>query len=136
MFIRNVFLILKVFQLFLGIEKKFFFITSVQGFLDSCYKVNITLKWNLLKNSFPKKTKIDLTYLNRCKNPKNTITIIYKKNYCSSVSKLCQVFITPWTEAHQTSLTYLRLLIFSWQSWFQLVIHLAQSFPWCTLHIS
>ena len=31
---------------------------------------------------------------------------------------------------------YLRLLIFSLQSWFQLVIHPAWHFTWCTLHIS
>ena len=31
---------------------------------------------------------------------------------------------------------YLRLLIFSQQSWFQLVIHPAQHFEWCNLHIS
>ena len=34
------------------------------------------------------------------------------------------------------SSAYLRLWYFSWQSWFQLVIHLAQHLPWCTLHIS
>ena len=33
------------------------------------------------------------------------------------------------------SCTYLRFWYFSWQSWFQLVIHLAQHFTWCTLHI-
>ena len=32
------------------------------------------------------------------------------------------------------SSAYLRLLYFSWQSWFQLVIHPAQHFWWCTLH--
>ena len=34
------------------------------------------------------------------------------------------------------SSAYLRLLIFSRQSWFQLVLHPAQRFSWCTLHIS
>ena len=34
------------------------------------------------------------------------------------------------------SSAYLRLLIFSWQSWFQLVLHSALPFSWCTLHIS
>ena len=34
------------------------------------------------------------------------------------------------------SSAYLRLLIFPWQSWFQLVFHPAQHFTWCTLHIS
>ena len=34
------------------------------------------------------------------------------------------------------SSAYLRLLIFSWQSWFQLVLLPAQHFAWCTLHIS
>ena len=34
------------------------------------------------------------------------------------------------------SSAYLRLLYFSWQSWFQLVLHPAWPFTWCTLHIS
>ena len=34
------------------------------------------------------------------------------------------------------SSAYLRLLIFLWQSWFQLVIHPVRHFTWCTLHIS
>ena len=34
------------------------------------------------------------------------------------------------------SSAYLRLLFFSWQSWFQLVFHPAQHFAWCTLHIN
>ena len=34
------------------------------------------------------------------------------------------------------SSVYLRLLIFPQQSWFQLVIHPAWHFVWCTLHIS
>ena len=34
------------------------------------------------------------------------------------------------------SSAYLRLLIFLQQSWFQLVLHPAQRFSWCTLHIS
>ena len=35
------------------------------------------------------------------------------------------------------SFAYLRFLgYFSWQSWFQLVIHSAWYFKWCTLHIS
>ena len=33
------------------------------------------------------------------------------------------------------SSAYLRLLIFSWQSWFQLMLHPAWHFPWCTLHM-
>ena len=33
------------------------------------------------------------------------------------------------------SSAYLRLLIFSWQSWFQLVLHPAWLFTWCTLQI-
>ena len=33
------------------------------------------------------------------------------------------------------SFAYMRLLIF-WQSWFQLVLHPAQHFAWCTLHRS
>ena len=34
------------------------------------------------------------------------------------------------------SSAYLRLLIFLWQSWFQLVLRPAQGFSWCALHIS
>ena len=34
------------------------------------------------------------------------------------------------------SFACLKLLYFSWQSWFQLVFHPAQHFTWCTLHIS
>ena len=34
------------------------------------------------------------------------------------------------------SSAYLRLLIFLWQSWFQLVLPPAQCFSWCTLHRS
>ena len=34
------------------------------------------------------------------------------------------------------SSAYLRLLIFSWQTWFQFVLHPAQHFAWCALHIS
>ena len=34
------------------------------------------------------------------------------------------------------SSAYLRLLIFSLQSWFQLVLHPVWHFTWCTLHIS
>ena len=33
------------------------------------------------------------------------------------------------------SFAYLRLLIFLWQSWFQLVNHPAWHFTWCTLHM-
>ena len=34
------------------------------------------------------------------------------------------------------SSAYLRFWYFSWQYWFQLVIHPAWQFSWCTLHIS
>ena len=34
------------------------------------------------------------------------------------------------------SSAYLKLLIFAWKSWFQLVTHPAQHFAWCTLHRS
>ena len=34
------------------------------------------------------------------------------------------------------SSAYLRLLVFSWKSWFQLVLHSSWHFAWCTLHIS
>ena len=33
------------------------------------------------------------------------------------------------------SSSYLRSLIFFWQSWFQLVLHPTQSFSWSTLHV-
>ena len=36
-----------------------------------------------------------------------------------------------WCHLHIWSYWY-----FSWQSWFQLVLHPAQHFSWCTLHIS
>ena len=36
-----------------------------------------------------------------------------------------------WNHLHIWSCWY-----FSWQSWFQLVIHLARHFTWCTLHRS
>ena len=34
------------------------------------------------------------------------------------------------------SSAYLKLLIFSQQSWFQLVLHTVWPFTWCTLHVS
>ena len=34
------------------------------------------------------------------------------------------------------SSAYLKLLIILWQSWFQLMLHPAQCFSWCTLHRS
>jgi len=34
------------------------------------------------------------------------------------------------------SSAYLRLLIFLWQSWFQLLLHPAQHFTWCTVQFS
>ena len=34
------------------------------------------------------------------------------------------------------SSAYLRLFIFSQQSWFKLVLHPAQNFSWCTLHFN
>ena len=34
------------------------------------------------------------------------------------------------------SSAYLRLLVFSWQSWFQLLLHSAQHFSWYSLHRS
>ena len=41
-----------------------------------------------------------------------------------------------WSDlAAAAASVYLRLLIFSWQSWFQLVLHPAQHFTLCTLHI-
>ena len=60
------------------------------------------------------------------------------------LSWLC-FFILPF-HPHQGALCFLPLewyhlhiwgcWYFSWQSWFQLVIHPAQDFTWCTLHIS
>ena len=67
-----------------------------------------------------------------------------------------RLFATPWTAAYQASLPwdfpgkstgvcchcllhYLHIWgywYFSWQCWFQLELHQAQHFSWCTLHIS
>ena len=49
-----------------------------------------------------------------------------KRLFCSSSLSATRV----------VSSAYLRLLIFLWQSWFQLVLHPAECFSWCTLHIS
>ena len=43
---------------------------------------------------------------------------------------------SPLSAIRVVSSAYLRLLIFSRQSWFQLVLHPAQRFSWYTLHIS
>ena len=62
---------------------------------------------------------------------------------------LSQLFHSPFTfikrlvssSSHFLPLKWYHLHIwdcwyFSWQSWFQLVIHPSQHFAWCTLHIS
>ena len=53
----------------------------------------------------------------------------------SSVPGILQAQILEWV-AISFSTAYLRLLIFLQQSWFQLVLHPAYRFSWCTLYIS
>ena len=66
-----------------------------------------------------------------------------------NVEFLSQLFHSPLSFSSRGSLVLLRFLpwgwchlhiwgywYFSWQSWFQLVIHPARHFTWCTLHIS
>ena len=52
--------------------------------------------------------------------------IFIKRLFCSSLLPSIRV----------VSSVYLRFWYFSWQSWLQLVLHPAQHFSWCTLHIS
>jgi len=55
----------------------------------------------------------------------------------SSFTFIKRVFSSSLLSAIRVvSSAYLRLLIFSWQSWFQLVLLPAQHFSWCTLHLS
>ena len=62
---------------------------------------------------------------------------------------LSQLFHSPLSHSSRDSLVPLCFLplewyhlhiwgcwYFSWQSWFQLMTHPAQHFPWCTLHLS
>ena len=66
-----------------------------------------------------------------------------------NVEFLSQLFHSPLSFSSRGSLVLLRFppwgwchlhiwgyWYFSWQSWFQLVIHPARHFTWCTLHIS
>ena len=55
----------------------------------------------------------------------SSFTFINRLLSCSSLSAIRVV-----------SSAYLRLLLFLSQSWFQLVLHPAQHFAWCTLHIN
>ena len=51
----------------------------------------------------------------------------------SSRDSLVLLYILPYMWYHLCIWDY---WYFSWQSWFQLVLHPAQHFTWCTLHIS
>ena len=70
----------------------------------------------------------DLSFLNAEYKPAFSLfsfTFI-KRLFCTSSFSTIKV----------VSSVYLRLLLFSLQSWFQLVFYPAQHFAWCTLHIS
>ena len=55
----------------------------------------------------------------------------------SSFTFIKKLFSSPSLSAIKVvSSSYLRLLMFLLQSWFQLVLLPAQRFSWCTLHIS
>ena len=54
----------------------------------------------------------------------------------SSFTFIKRLFSSSLSARRVVSSAYLRLLIFSQKSWFQLVFHRAQHFTWCTLHIS
>ena len=54
----------------------------------------------------------------------------------SSFTFIKRLFSSSLSAIRVVSSAYLRLLIFLPQSWFQLVLHPAQRFSWCTLHIS
>ena len=54
----------------------------------------------------------------------------------SSFTFIKSLFSSLFSAIRLVSFAYLRLLIFLWQSWFQLVVHPVQHFSWCTLHIS
>ena len=61
----------------------------------------------------------------------------------SSFTFIKRLFSSSLSAIRVVSSAYLRLLIFlfffvyfSWQCWFHLVLHPAQHFSWCTLHIS
>ena len=54
----------------------------------------------------------------------------------SSFTFIKRFFSSLLSPIRMVSSAYLRLLVFLQQSWFQLVLHPAQCFSWCTLHIS
>ena len=54
----------------------------------------------------------------------------------SSFTFIRRLLSSSLSAVRVVSSEYLRLLYFSWQSWFQLVLHPAQHFSWCTLPIS
>ena len=54
----------------------------------------------------------------------------------SSFTFIKRLFSSLLSAIRVVSSAYLRLLIFLWQSWFQLVLHPAWHFTWCTLHRS
>ena len=54
----------------------------------------------------------------------------------SSFTFIKRIFSSSLSAIRVVSSVYLRLLNFSQQSWFQLVLHPVQHFSWCTLHRS
>ena len=60
----------------------------------------------------------------------------FKPPFSLSSFNLIKFFSSSSLSAFRmVSFAGLRLLIFLWQSWFQLVSHPAQHFAWCTLHV-
>ena len=51
----------------------------------------------------------------------------------SSFTFIKRLFSSSLSAVRVVSSAYLRLLIFPWQSWFLLVLHLARHFVWCSL---
>ena len=64
--------------------------------------------------------------------------LIFKTAFpLSSFTFIKRLFISSsLSSIRVVSSAYLRLFIFSRQSWFQLVLLAAQHFTWCTLHVS
>ena len=68
----------------------------------------------------------------------NMILVFWMLSFYSPLSPSSRGFLAPlcflpleWCHLHIWGCCY-----FSWQSWFQPVIHPVQHFTWCTLHIS
>ena len=54
----------------------------------------------------------------------------------SSFTFIKSLFSSSLYAIRMMSSAYLRFMIFSWHSWFRLMLHPVQHFSWCTLHIS